>query len=463
MSEHRHWARQGGTVFRVGLATFAVAGLLLSAAGAAESARAAAESPQDARGEERVSAWQFFAEVRPPAGGEDALVDFVLTPSVFDAARLDLADLRLFDAQRRDVPYALRVRNDVDTTEAVKATEFNRVPGAAGASRLSLDLGEQPIEHNEVEIQTAGTNFRRRARLEGSDDGNSWNELAERDLVHFPSGPSAFIDRTLSYTPSRYRYLQMTVARDPQNDTEAVEIGPVTVRRRVKIPGELDVQTLPLGEREPVRGEGGPGSAWIFELAGRDVPVDRLLVAVADEAFVRNYYVEAAGPAGFDERFRRVTSGVWQRRAGEPRRDLVAEFGQEVRAARLRLVVTDHRNPPLRLEGVRAAAPARVVIARQTEKSAGPWRLYFGNPQAEAPNYDFARNLPPRIVPRPDRVRIGPRQDNPMYQSEPLPLTERLPWLIYALLSAAVAVLALLILNLARAAIRLADQQSQPV
>ena len=136
---------------------------------------------------------------------------------------------------------------------------------------------------------------------------------------------------------------------------------------------------------------------------------------------------------------------------------MVAEFGQEVRAARLRLVVTDNRNPPLRLTTVKAAAPARVVIAKRAESSSGPWRLYFGNPKAEAPNYDFARNLPQKLDPPPDRIMLGQRQANPIYQPEPLPLTERLPWLIYVLLGAAVAVLALFVFNLARVAIRIAD------
>jgi hypothetical protein len=219
----------------------------------------------------------------------------------------------------------------------------------------------------------------------------------------------------------------------------------------------LDVRQVPFGEREPVRADGGPGSRWAVDLQGSGVPVDRLFVAVADEAFARNYYIEAGGPAGTNERFWRVTSGVWQRRAGEPKQDLVAEFGQEVCAARLRLVVTDNRNPPLLLESVKAAAPARVVIAKRAESPAGPWRLYFGNPKAESPNYDFARNLPQRLAPPPDRLTLGARQENPGYEPEPLPLTERLPWLIYVLLSAAVAILALLIANLARASIRIAD------
>lgn len=416
-----------------------------------------AGAPSDVRATEAVSAWQFFAEVPIAHRGKSPLSDFVLPPSVFDASRLDLADLRLYDAQLRDVPYALRIRSQVDTTEAVVAKEFNRVPDPTGGMQVSLDLGEKQTDHNEVEVNTPGDNYRRRVVLEGSDDRKEWKELAKRNVVRFPSGDTAFVDKTLSYTPSRYRYLRITLSPDPQNDTRPIEIGEVVVRRRVKVPGEREVREVPFGEREPVRADGGPGSRWVVDLQGRDVPVDRLLVTVADEEYARNWYVEAAGPADANERFQRVASGVWQRRAGERRQDMVAEFGQEVRAARVRLVVTDNRNPPLHLTSVKAAAPARVVIAKRPESSSGPWRLYFGNPKGEAPNYDFARNLPQKLDPPPDRVSLGQRQANPNYQPEPLPLTERLPWLIYVLLGAAVAVLALLIFNLARVAIRIAD------
>jgi len=351
----------------------------------------------------------------------------------------------------------------VDTTETVEAKEFNRVPDPAGGMQVSLDLGEKQIDHNELEVNTPGDNYRRRVVLEGSDDRKEWNELAKRDVVRFPSGDKAFVDKTLSYTPSRYRYLRITLSPDPQNDTRPVEIGEVVVRRRVKVPGELDVREVPCGQREPVRADGGPGSRWVLDLQGSGVPVDRLLVTVADEEFARNWYVESGGPADANERFQRVAAGVWQRRAGERVQDLVAEFGQEVRAARLRLVVTDNRNPPLRLTAVKAAAPARVVIAKRPDSISASWRLYFGHPKAEAPNYDFARNLPQKLDPPPERVSLGPRQANPIYQPEPLPLTERLPWLIYVLLGAAVAVLAALIFNLARVAIRIADLRESAV
>jgi hypothetical protein len=66
------------------------------------------------------------------------------------------------------------------------------------------------------------------------------------------------------------------------------------------------------------------------------------------------------------------------------------------------------------------------------------------------------------LEPAPVRFEAGGRQDNPVYQPEPPPLTERLPWLIYVLLGVAVAILAALIANLARSAIRLADLRQNP-
>ena len=446
-----------------GLICWLVISVFAASAAGSEPQANPAGSPSDVRAAEAVSAWQFLAEVPVAGAGPSPLIDFVLPPGVFDAARVDLADLRLYDAQLRDVPYALRIRSEVDTTETVEAKEFNRVPDPAGGMQVSLDLGDKQIDHNEVEVNTAGDNYRRRVALEGSDDRKEWNELAKRDVVRFPSGDKAFVDKTLSYTPSRYRYLRITLSPDPQNDRRPIEIGEVVVRRRVKVPGELDVREVPFGQREPVRAGGGPGSRWVLDLQAGAVPVDRLLATVADEEFARNWYVESGGPADANERFQRVAAGVWQRRAGERVQDMAAEFGQEVRAARLRLVVTDNRNPPLRLTAVKAAAPARVVIAKRPESPSGPWRLYFGHPKAEAPNYDFARNLPQKLDPPPNRVSLGPRQANPIYQPEPLPLTERLPWLTYVLLGAAVAVLAALIFNLARVAIQIADLRESAV
>jgi len=411
---------------------------------------------------ESLAAWEFIQDVPINKEGDSPWVDFILTPNVFDAARSDLADLPLYDASGGEVPYALRVRHPKDTTEKVEARKFNVVRDPAGSSQLSLDLGEVRIEHNEVEVKTPGTNFRRRVLLEGSDDGDAWNNLTEENLIHFQAGEEKLVDDAISYTPCRYRYLRITVSRDRQVDKDPVSIGEVTVQRRVEVPGEIVTRTAELGERRAERTDRAAGSAWFIDLGGDAVPVDRIMVEIADGEFARDYHVEAGGPPNTKQRFRRVGDGFWRRRAGEKKQDMVAEF-QEQTAARLKLVVTDHRNDPLQIQSVRVGAPARAVIAARDPSRDGPLRLYLGNAKAEAPNYDFARNLPKKLDPPPVRLALADRQENPVYEPEPLPLTERLPWLIYVLLGAAVAVLGVLIISLARAAITVADARQAAV
>ncbi len=434
-------------------AVFGAGGLPAWVLAVAAVGQAAAGEPVAA---ERLIHWEFLQEISVQPAPDAPLADVVLTPSVFDAARLDLADLRLFDARDREVPYALRVRRPEDATEVVAAEEFNRTEGPDQTSLLSLDLGEARIEHNEIEIPLEGQNFRRRALVEGSDDAETWSRMAERNLLRFQVENRRLTELTVRYSPSRYRYLRLTVWPDPQVDQEPVEIGSVVVRRRVRLPGEFTRREAALGDRQAVPADRGPGSAWTIDLGGRDVPCSRLRVDVADAEFVRDWYLEAGGPPETREPFRRIGGGTWRRRAGEAIEPMVAEF-PEMTAARLRLVVTDHRNPPLLIRRVVAEAAARTVIFPVGELPEGPVRLYFGNPHARAPFYDFARNLPPRLEPPPRRLELGPRRHNPVFQPEPLPLTERWPWLIYVLLGLAVGVLGLLIVNLARTTIELAD------
>ena len=107
-----------------------------------------------------MSSWPFLAEVNTRSGAPGAY-DLALPLQVMDKSREDLADLRLFDANGKEIPYALRIRRDVDDKREVGGRLFNYGNAGSKASEASVDLGENPGEHNEVEIETAGTNFRR--------------------------------------------------------------------------------------------------------------------------------------------------------------------------------------------------------------------------------------------------------------------------------------------------------------
>jgi hypothetical protein len=365
-------------------------------------------------------------------------IDFVLPPSVFDKARTDLGDLRLYDGNNRAVPYALRVRRGKDEQSPLTARVFNRVTQSDRSAELSLDLGAAPGEHNEIRVLMPGMNLRRRLRLDGSNDDKSWNTLLDRaDWMAFRAGDQKIDVHAFRYPASRFRYLRVRVWPDRSLDEDKPVLDSVSVLRSIQVPAENVTLPASLSPREPVPADGVPGSAWFIDFGGNRVPCAELSFEVSDDEFVRPYRLEVAKA---DERPAFLVGGEWRRQRGDKHEPLVIRFS-EVMHRRLRLVVTDHRNASLNIASVRYTAPARQVIFAPPADLTSPLRLYFGNPDAAAPHYDFAATLPQELRPAPLRASLDERTKNPEYKPPPQPWSERWPWLVYVVLSVASLVL----------------------
>ena len=412
--------------------------------------------------------WEWFTDVQMPAWkAPPRWADFIVTPAVFGKARRDLGDLRLIDAKGQEVPYALRIRAAKDEQMQLSASEFNRAVAADRTAELNLDLGENPREHNEIRVRANGNNFRRRIQLEGSADSKDWQQmkLNQPFLVHFQvDGQTVDVNR-FQYTPSRYRYLRIHLGPDSGLTNDKPEIQAATVWRTVKVPGENVTLPAALGERQPERGEfGQPGSAWMIDF-GDPVPVQRLTFDVADPEFQRRYQLEIPGTEDEDAIFRTnqtIATGSWERRPGEQPRPLDINLHGEQFVRRLRLVVTDHGNPPLNVTAVRYTAPVRQVVFTPTPALALPLKLYVGQPKANRPQYDYDSLLPTILEPDPTRGTLGEVQKNPNYIPPAKPLTERWPWLVYVVLTVASLALLGILTTLGREAISRHDQRAQP-
>src|SRR5689334_24844442 len=84
------------------------------------------------------------------------------------------------------------------------------------AREISVDLGENHGEHNEIEVDTDGDNFRRQVVIEGSDSDHDWRTLQNNGLIFsFVSQNSSVDSARIVYPTSRYRYLRVRVMRDP--------------------------------------------------------------------------------------------------------------------------------------------------------------------------------------------------------------------------------------------------------
>jgi hypothetical protein len=383
---------------------------------------------------EALSAWEWYQVVVWDAAKSPRRVDFVLPPSVFDKSREDLGDLRLYDGNQHVIPYALRVRRGRDEQVPQTAKEFNRVTHPDRSAELSLDLGAAREEHNEVRVLMPGTNVRRRLQLDGSNDDKNWSTLLDKvDWMAFRAGEQKIDVHSFRYPVSRFRYVRVQVWPDRSLADDKPVLNSVSILRSVQVPAENITLSANLGPREPVPGDGAPGSAWFIDFGGDRVPCEKLTFDIRDEEFVRPYRLEAADG---DAVFRFLAHGEWRRQRGEKPQPLGIDFN-EVRVRRLRLVVTDNRNAPLNIQSVRYTAAARQVIFAPTAELAAPLFLYFGNPAATAPHYDFAATLPAVLEPPPLRGSLTELRKYHDYQPPPRPWSERWPWLVYVVLSAA--------------------------
>jgi hypothetical protein len=236
------------------------------------------------------------------------------------------------------------------------------------------------------------------------------------------------------------------VRRDPEVDRVAPEIKQVNIRRSIRVRGETAAFPAISINREATRADRRAASAWRLDFGGR-IPIERLVVTAPGVPFSRPYRLEV-----IDTPTEPVMLSSSELVAREDMQTPPAIGIAERFARHLKLTITDDRNAPLSIVSVMAQNAARQVTFESARAGPGPVKLYYGNHKAPAPHYDLAARVPVDRAAADTRVLLGPARENPIYQPEPKPLTERSPWLVYLVLAAASIGLAAILLNLARAA-----------
>ncbi|HSQ19845.1 MAG TPA: DUF3999 family protein, partial [Blastocatellia bacterium] len=214
--------------------------------------------------EASTSAWPFFLDVTTATA--PGIYETVVPLEVLDKAREDLADLRVVDASGREIPHVVRIRREVDDEEAVEGRLFNEAKAGTTASEVSVDLGDDPGEHNEVEIETEGMNFRRQAEIEGSDSGSGWKTLASDVIYSFASQTSTVKSNRVSYPTSRYKYLRVRVFSDKPREDQPPIIKSVKVSKAIREKGETTSWDASVSPYQLLRHDGAPASSWTIDL-----------------------------------------------------------------------------------------------------------------------------------------------------------------------------------------------------
>ncbi len=186
----------------------------------------------------------------------------------------------------------------------------------------------------------------------------------------------------------------------------------------------------------------GPEQRVAIDLGMRNLPVQALDVEIADALFHRP--AQLLGRGGAEDGWATIRRGRLYRvlENGDSARERTAFTDLKIRFRFLEVRIDNGDNPPLDVTDVtvkRRADLGRLVFEYTPGQE---YRLYGGNPAAEAPDYDLARAAAP-LLREPDLPAVQAGERVRVDGARARPWTERYgPAVLWAALVAAAAILA---------------------
>lgn len=403
--------------------------------------------------------WSWESKIKT-AGVSSGFLRLRITPEMFDQSRASLQDLRVLDENRNLVPHLFhwgRVRRE-QRIEWRAVEVINRTFIPERWVRAILDFGE-PVRKNRIKVSLSGQNYRRQARIEGSNDAQNWEIVTEECwLISIDEGGKNFKIDTVDFPLNTFRYLQLTVFNEFY-DPQRIEIKSAQGAFYEEV-SQSELVPVPVVDSSLSQENKKHETVLLLDLGFRNLPVARLSVTSEDAYFYRGY--ELLGRNAETEKVRRPKESGWDTFEREvpwqsvqqgilyriQQDDKVSESGtlSVVNAPYryLKLRIFNQDNPPLHIDGF--SVLRREVSMVFEYESGRTYTLIGGNPKVAAPSYDLVK-----------AVKGLEDRDLPVVQTEPLtplkheppqlPWSERHKFIIWMVLILAVGVMVLLIVR----------------
>jgi hypothetical protein len=397
-----------------------------------------------ARADFDPEAWGYFRTIKVAEGqaGKDARVR--LDDHVWDhAAGPALQDLRVIRGEADDIGYVVHApEKETTRTEEHPARVFNTAKRGTEASELSVDLGADPPMVNRIRLETPDRNFRCAVTVEASDDGKTWNTVRADGAIFAFTGDVEKRFTKISFPPTKKRYLRVVVAAPAGGKPIDLTGAAVLAETEPAAPELALLVERPVASRTDA--DRGRETWHTLDLGARHLPVSKVRLAVAAPNFARAVRIDVGddpkslGLAGQGYVFSYRTDRYDERQ-------LEVEFG-EAFGRYLRVRVTNGDDPPLEVSRLTVFGRPRYVFFPFEQGQR--YRLFYGNPEARPPQYEYANvfrriNRAAAIEARLDAPERNPRFIATKAAQPPSPWLVSNQWVLYVGLGLAVAALAL--------------------
>jgi hypothetical protein len=293
-------------------------------------------------------------------------------------AQSDLRDLRLFDAQQREVGYLL-VRQE----QAPRWIPARVLPIAATktTSGFEADLG-RATRIDRIELEGIARPFLKRATLEGSGDRARWTLLADTTVFDLPEQELRHTE--VAFEAGEYRYLR--VVWDDRASARVQSLGGVRARVSDSAAPPEPMRFHAPFERRPSEPR---KSRYRITLPGGRLPIAAVEVEVAGGNVFR--FARVTEPRLANGTITPVPLGSAKLKRTERDGTVAAEMVVPVQAPEgreLDLEIDDGNNPPLGIRAIGLRFAPQPWIYFESPDGA-PLRARYGSDRALPPLYDL--------------------------------------------------------------------------
>jgi len=321
------------------------------------------------------SDWKNIQTVQVDQTG---LIKVSVPVETLDAARPDLADLRLYDDAGREVPF--RIERPVPSPRAVRTAQNFRVTLANNTTVATFDTElRQPIDR--VTFETPARDFIKGVTLEGSNDGRTWQTVARDQPIFRRDGASRL---HVEFPPTAWAHLRVTI---DDRRTEAIPLTGATVHAVDPAPVPAESLDLQVVDRDESAGQ----TRLTLLAAGARVRLTGLHIEATDPLFTREVTLAYRDYVEGEVRENVLARGTIYRVAleGQPAASNLT-FAAEVTLPARELILTIQNGDSPPLNDVTFRATRRPLHAAWLAAQPGAFHWLSGNAKCAAPRYDLA-------------------------------------------------------------------------
>ena len=380
--------------------------------------------------------WEKYAEINSSSvKAKDSLAGVYLEPRQLGdvTAEIPFADLRVVTDRKVEVPWQIIAKRPERREEEIPAQMRNLSRTGKRETWLELLLDRHDARVNAVEIITPDTDFSRQVEVLGSPDGKTWNTLRKDGVIFAINRGEKLRHTRITFPQAGFRFLALKIA---DGDAQPLNLSGVKVLQESDSQGET--YTIQGTTANSEINASGQENSLIVRME-TVFPLDRLIVATAERNFQRSVEVQIKRGTGDWEWWAQGT--IFSFDTSTMKESQMAIDMPEVAVREFRLVFRNLDSPPLSVTNITGEGYRRVLVFKQ--QADRKLYLFWGNPLALQPRYDLAGLIAQQKTDELPIAYLGQPRPNTEFagNNARLPFTERYKYLLYVIVTMAIAAL----------------------